>query len=137
MQNQQTDPAWRVCKLFLISDDDTAELIRLAKIDPEEIAKTDRWHSLAKAMRSECPIPGDDWHKLLAVWKPVGGEVSEHQHREHVMLLYPQDSDPILIEGELFHPEAGTLLHINPWTLHSVAPVATERLIIAMLVKDA
>lgn len=137
MQNQQTDPSWRVCKPYQISAEDTAELMRLAKIDAEEIAKTDRWHSLAKVMRAECPVPGDDWHKLFAVWKPVDGEVPEHQHREHVMLFYPEACDPILIEGVSFHPEAGTILHISPWTHHNVPSVTAERLTIAMLVKDA
>ncbi len=130
-------PSWRVCKSYLISAEDAVELMRLAKIDAEEIAKTDRWHSLAKVMRAECPVLGDDWHKLLAVWKPIGGEVPHHAHREHVMLFYPQVCDPILIEGVPFHPDKGTMLHINPWTHHNVPSVTIERLTIAMLVKDA
>ena len=131
-----TDPFWRMCKPYLISAEDTAELMRLAKIDAEEIAKTDRWHPLAKMMRAECSVPGDDWHKLFAVWKSVGDEVPHHRHREHVMLFYPEACDPILIESVSFRPEAGTVLHINPWTYHNVPLVTTERLTIAMLVKD-
>ncbi len=111
--------------------------MRLAKIEAEEIAKTDQWHSLAQAMRAECPVLGDDWHRLFAVWKPIGGKVADHRHREHVMLLYPEVCDPILIEGVPFHPEKGTILHISPWTYHNVPTVTTERLTIAMLVKDA
>lgn len=130
-------PAWRECKPLLISDEDIADLMHLAKIAAEDFATTDRWRSLAQAIRAECPVPGDTWHKLFAVWKAVGGEVADHQHREHVMLFYPNACDPILIEGELFHPEAGTVLHIDPWTHHSVPSITAERLTIAMLVKDA
>lgn len=130
-------PCWRVCKPYLISAEDTAELMRLGKLEGQELAKTDRWQSLAKAMRAECPVPGDDWHKLFVVSLSIGAELPDHSHREHTMVLYPEACDPVLIEGVLFHPEKGDMLHMSPRTHHSVPPVTTERLTIALLVKDA
>jgi len=115
-----------------------AELKRLAAIGHHEFLKTDRWLPIVKAMRAKCPVPGDDWHRLLAVSLPVNDGIPEHSHpRKHTVLFYPEACDPVLIEGVPFHPDKGTMLYMKPGTNHSVPPVETERLTIAMLVKDA
>ena len=129
--------AWNICKPLLISADDVAELKRLAAIGHHEFLKTDRWLPIAKTMRDQCPVLGDDWDNFLTVWNAVDASLPDHSHKEHTMLFYPEACDPVLIEGSLFHPDAGDILHLVPGTHHSVPPAIRDRLSIGMLVSDA
>ena len=88
-------------------------------------------------MRRACPVPGEEWDKLLTVWLNPGEEVKEHAHKRHAVLYYPEDCDPIYIDAELVKPTAGTVLYLPPGTLHTVPPVTRRRLSVAMLVSDA
>jgi hypothetical protein len=128
---------WNVCEPLLIPPEDVAELKRLASIDHKGFLKTDLWEPIAKVMRAQCPVQGDNWKFLATVWNPVGAEIPEHKHNSHTMLFYPEACDPVVIEGVPFHPERGDIVHLSPHTLHAVPPTARDRVTVAMLVKDA
>ena len=128
---------FRVCEPLLIPPEDVVELKRLARKDHKAFLKTDLWKPIAKAMRVQCPSPGEDWTFLATVWNPVGASIPEHKHRKHTILFYPEACDPVVIEGVPFYPERGTIVHLSPQTLHSVPPTVRDRVTVAMKVKDA
>lgn len=130
-------PGFSVCKPLVIPPEDVAELKRLAKKDHKAFLKTDLWEPIAKVMRSQCPSPGNNWNYLATVWNPVGASIPEHRHTKHTILFYPEACDPVVIEGVPFHPERGAIVHLSPNTFHSVPTTLTDRVTVAMLVKNA
>ena len=91
---------------------------------------------IGEAMRSECPVPGKDWDKLLSVYLRPGEFVASHRHRRHLIMFYPKATESLLIEGKPHLIEPGEILYVPPQTLHEVKPVHHTRLSVAMLVSD-
>ena len=85
---------------------------------------------LAATMRGFFQIPGSYFKKLMVVELEKGESVSEHEHKDHTVLLYPADSGPVIIR-----PVAGMMIYLPPGTPHSVPPVDGPRTSVAMIVE--
>ena len=85
----------------------------------------------AERMRAACPIPGTDWFQFMAVEMQPGENIKAHQHRQHLVLYYPEAAGPVIV-----HPQAGTMLYLPIDTRHEVPPVKSARLSIAMLIEE-
>ena len=84
---------------------------------------------LAAKMRLFAPKPGNDFDKFLRVEMQPGDNISEHAHKRHTVLYYPQRAEAVIIK-----PEAGTMLYLAPGTLHEVPTTRNARTSIAMIV---
>ena len=119
----------------------TPKLIALLKetaaINALLIGRLPEFKELAMEMRRACPVPGNKWDKFMTVLLANGQQVPHHHHKRHTVLYYPELSDPTIINGNLIHPQAGEIVHLDPGIPHSVPVVRFgPRLSVAMLVSD-
>jgi hypothetical protein len=121
---------------LLLTDDQLAELKVAAEIHPLEFLKTPLGMVIGLAMRAVCPIPGGGWDKLMSVTLQPGKGIPSHQHKRHTILFYPEDCDPVVLDGKTTHPKAGDILYMKPGLVHHVPPATKPRLSIAMQVSE-
>ena len=113
-----------------------ASLHQAAKEDPWKIGQMEFAPELAREMRAKCPIPGNDWDRLITVIMQKGNSLPEHKHKRHTMVYYPErDTDPISLEGRLYYPYQGEIIYIKPMLLHEVPPATKRRLSVVMQVR--
>jgi hypothetical protein len=112
------------------------ELKIAAENHPLELRALPFVSSIGLAMRCACPVPGGDWAKFMTVLLKPGEQVKSHQHKRHAILFYPEDCDPVVINGKVIHPKAGEVHYLKPGVVHHVPPVTRTRLSVAMLVDD-
>lgn len=85
----------------------------------------------AERIRAACPVPGDAWFQFMEVTMQPGENIKAHQHRQHLVLYYPEAAGPVIVT-----PEPGTMLYLPIGTRHEVPPVKSARRSIAMLIEE-
>jgi hypothetical protein len=86
---------------------------------------------IGRLMRAACPVPGDAWWKYMSVEVDPGGYIKSHKHRQHLVMYYPDEAEPIIVT-----PQPGTMLYLPVGTYHEVPPVKRLRFSRAMLIED-
>ncbi len=125
-----------ICNPINLTAAEIEELKIGAEKHPLELAKTELGSTIAKAMRSACPVPGDTWDKFMTVLLEQDEEIPTHSHKRHAILFYPEQSEHLLVAGLMVFPAVGGVLYFPPGIEHSVPPVTRTRLSIAMLVSE-
>ena len=121
----------------MLTADQIAFLKLIAPRNALQISREPTFQNLALRMRQACPVPGEEWDKLLTVWLEPGEEVKEHCHKRHTILYYPEAASQLVMVELTLYPGADTLIHLFPGVDHYVPPVTRRRLSVAMLVSDA
>jgi len=87
-------------------------------------------NEFAEAMLNACPVPGRRF-KFMAVTMQPGENIKAHQHRQHLVMYYPEAAESIIVT-----PEPGTMLYLPIGTRHEVPPVKSARFSLAMLIEE-
>jgi hypothetical protein len=119
-----------------ITDEQLAELKIAAEKHPLALLEIPFTATIGLAMRCACPVLGCGWDKFMTVLLQPGEGVPSHQHKRHAILFYPEDCDPVVVNGEVIEPKAGQIMYMKPGVVHHVPPVTRTRLSVAMLVSE-
>ena len=121
----------------MLNEQELVLLKETAAINALLIGRLSEFRELAMEMRRACPVPGNKWDKFMTVLLAEGQQIPHHHHKRHTVLFYPEDCEATIINGNLIHPEAGEIVHLDPGIPHSVPVVRFgPRLSVAMLVSD-
>jgi hypothetical protein len=119
-----------------LTDEQLAELKSAAEKHPLALHEIPIAATIGLAMRCACPVLGCDWDKFMTVLLQPGESISSHQHKRHTILYYPEDCEPVVVNGEVIEPKAGQIMYMEPGVVHHVPKVTRTRLSVAMQVSE-